>query len=340
MNKSATISISTNISKILPLPPLIIPDVYHVCLGITILISNGLLMYLIITRRQLWKRDHIRLMCMCITAIIMAVFYYLPYPWIVKNKKTFMHHLQNAKRDFLIASFNYLLTLHLIDKTIIIAYPLKFHHVVKTSTTWISTIVVWILSLVVAFFPVLTFRQYNIDNPTSNYVNCEVFANCIYYLVFYTVFFVIPAIIICCCQIYLCVIRFRHLRKIQSLTVTATEAEKQRAYASINKKRFKAVKSLILITGIFMVFTFPYYICLLIHVSLQIKSKLESRSQHKPLSTQIAIITNIIKAGLREAAFSYPALNPVVFICFSLDLRQVMKEFLTRSKRSLTLGET
>ncbi|RDD40459.1 rhodopsin [Trichoplax sp. H2] len=309
-----------------------------VFLGIFILISNGLLIYLILTRRHLWKRDHIRLINMCIAALFLSIFYYIPHHWISKNTTTFLYHLQYPIRDFLIASFNYHLTIDALEKTIIIAYPISHDRIIKTSRAFTSVAIVWLACLIIGFCPIFTFRKFSINNTSAIYSDLGIIrCNYVFYVAFYTFCFIIPIVIIFCCNIYLCIVSLRHLRKIQRLAKAANKERGRRHKIRLAIKQFRAVRVVILTTGTFMMLTFPYYICILIGFSLHTSRNPATILEQILLSKQSAYFAFTTKAVLQEIAFAFPAINPIILVQFTHDIRIAMSNFLHFTSRSRRL---
>lgn len=300
-----------------------ITSIYYGVIGLVALTANGSLAYIITSRRKLWKIHYLRLCSMCLISIILTALYYFPYYWAETSSRfAFFTVIHNPIRNFLMASFSYHLVFDTLDKVIIIAFPFRYKNFVRPSVAAITLIFSWLFSFFAAFYPVISplRRQGDTTFGAGNASDEE-----IYHYVFYSTCVIIPYIFVIICQSYIFVIALRHIKKIKYQQCKSTEEPMTERRRLIIKK-FKAARPLIITTATFIVLTLPYLTCLFISFSLA----------RLPIPIRIQLF-HILIPTLRASsiakgiAFSYPAVNPLIFAIFSQELRHSLTEFFRLS---------
>ena len=291
--------------------------IYYGIIGFVTIITNGSLVYFIVSRRKLWKLQNAKLCSMSMCGILFALLFCIPYPLTVLHKTNLLCFLKHPFRNFFMSCICLHLALIAIDRAITIIRPLQYSKVVNRKYTFVTLLIIWIAALFGSFYPILTFRtqakafSQNLC-PTSGKAADE-FS---YTIAFYCIYFLFPLLIMLICYGYILVIALRHVKKMNNHDIPNYNPLQNRKNILV-AKRFKAAVPFLIITGTFIALTVPQIICSMISVILA------------PLSFDVrksnfSLLIGCLKAsnyGLRELAFSYPALNPLIYVYFSRDIR-------------------
>lgn len=289
--------------------------IYYEMIGITALLTNGLLIYIILSRRKLWEIRNAKLCSMSVSGILFAILFCIPYPSTVLDKTSILCYLQTSLRNFLMSCICFHLALVAIDRAIIVATPFHYSALVNRRNTWICLIFVWVTAFVGSFYPVLTFRlvKRNSSNPCAQSGTAR--DELIYTICFYTLYYVSPLIVMLVCHGYTFFIALHHIKKINDQQLSTFDPVQKRK-SQLIAKQFRAAKPVIIITGTFIILTVPYIICSMVWL---IMGSIPYNIR-KPF---IPVIVNFLKAsdgGLRELAFAYPAINPLLYMWFDRDI--------------------
>ncbi|EDV26097.1 Beta-4C adrenergic receptor [Trichoplax sp. H2] len=317
-----SLSNTTNSDNVMRELPQII---YYEIIGFTALLTNGFLVYLILTRKRLWKIQNVKLCSMSMSGILFAILFCLPYPLVVMDPTNILCYLKTSLRNFLMSCMCLHLALIAIDRAITVGMPFHFSNFVNRRTTWIYLTLVWVMALIGSFYPVLTFRTVKRDDKNPCTTSGDAGDELIYNIFFYSFCYLCPLKIMLICHGYIFIIALRHLKQMNNEQYPSFDPV-QRRKSQLITKQFKAAVPLIIITGTFILLTLPYIICSMIALILG-SSPLKLRLRF------IRLIVNCLRAseyGLRELAFAYPALNPLLYIWLSRDIRSEIIEMCKR----------
>ncbi|EDV26096.1 uncharacterized protein TRIADDRAFT_55851 [Trichoplax adhaerens] len=319
-NDSVTDDPSRSTSIIREMPQIM----YYEIVGFTALLTNGTLVHLILTHRKLWKIHNVKLCSMSTSGLFFALLFCLPYPITVIYQVNFLCYLKNPLRNFLMSCICLHLALIAVDRTITIILPFSYSKVVNRKYTYVCLTIIWLTALVGSFYPLFTFRTQG-QNSTKN--SCptsgEITDELTYTLAFYSFCFLGPLLIMISCYGYIFFISLRHLKMINNHQIPSFLLVHNRK-SQLIARRFKAAVPFIIITGTFIALVVPQIICSMVALilgSLPFSIRVQS----------LQLLINCLKAsryGLRELAFSYPALNPLIYVYFSRDIRhEIINKF-------------
>lgn len=301
--------------------------IYYEIIGLVALLTNGSLVYFIVTRRKLWKLHNVKLCSMSMCGILFALLFCFPYPLTALYKASLLCYLRLPFRNFLMSCICLHLALIAIDRAITIIKPLRYSKLVNRKYTFFTLSTIWLAALFSSFYPVLTFRTQAKARgrnlcPTSGKATDELS----YTIAFYSFCFLCPLLIMLYCYGYILVIALRHLKKMNNHEIATYDPVQNRKSILITKQ-FKAAVPFLIITGTFITLTVPHIICSMISLIL---ASLPFELRRSNLSLLI-ICLKASDYVLRELAFSYPALNPLIYVYFSRDIRNEITNILNDS---------
>ncbi|EDV25146.1 D(5)-like dopamine receptor [Trichoplax sp. H2] len=185
-----------------------------------------------------------------------------------------------------------------------VKYPLRFKAVSSPTVAYISVPVIWIISILVGFMPLVTFMPYKIDT-------CVTFgrkdSDILYLVIVFAMLFFIPLIVIS--------VFYATIWKILKVNDINMERHRQRASGSSYERSYhvRAAKQTIIIVMVFAAFWLPFVLTFLLF-----------------LFDVIKIDQTIIIQPTQFIAFSYAGANPFIHYIQSSGLRHGTKVLFRR----------
>lgn len=263
-------------------------------------VTNSMLLYILIKKQHLRVVSKPILISIANASVLFAIFYILPrwgIPYFYLNP--ILCHILPALGQSFILTINFHVWIIAVDRYIFIVHPQR-HRAHCTKTTIRTTlVVVWIVTLIMPFVPLMTYSP--IDSENCDYIVQDNVSNAVFYLTYFILFFFVPVIIITIayCGI-LIMLHTRQKRYNQQLTMDSS--------ASVHKHHIKNGRTLVhmlILIGVFILFWLPFVLIFLI---LQLRTKTEAQLQALKVTQFIA--------------FSYPAINPMLYSYFTLKIRK------------------
>ncbi|EDV27026.1 D(1)-like dopamine receptor [Trichoplax sp. H2] len=266
-------------------------------IAIPTIITNSILLGLIFFTNDLKKATNSFMASMSAVGILWGAFYLLPRWSLINFIRTdwLFCSLSPQIGIFLTIIINLHLCLISIDKYIAIIYPFEYIRWASTLSISIAIVTVWILPLIVALLPQMTFRQLNYK--TCHVLNRQDLTSEKNYLIaVFSILFFIPI----ACMVLAYGNIFIVANKQLKLDLDQ-DAGKNKQSIVMN---IKAARYLSIIVGVFVVTWLPY-------VSFFFSMFLQPRKE---------LFTTFVT--LRYIAFCYPMVNPVLYGYFHYDTRK------------------
>ena len=296
-------NVSANSSRI-PFETTQAAIVYSFIVGLTIL-TNVSMLSLIIAVRKLHTMSNWIMASMFCTGIIFAVFYLLPrwvlyYQWVVKEP--IVCTVLPLTGIGVIVNLNLHLTLVSLDRYFCVIFPFKYEMRKTRVIARSSVAAVWFLSVLGAYLPLFTFLP-------PPYKRCTTLqpANRVHYVYLLTIFsvlFFFPLLVLIVTYTQILVIVNSHTQRDKIISRRASTP------LSVIKRNIRAIKHMAIMIGIFILFWLPYVIIFLVLYSY--KSVPKSTAQ--------------VIRSLQYLAFSYPAINPLLYGYFTASLRREIEK--------------
>lgn len=266
--------------------------------GLGAIIGNGVVLWLIITKRSL--RTISNLLLSSLAAADLLVGFVIQPVWIsIRYTAYNVDRVQTYGKavDYLWIHTTVATTFNLccvtLDRHIAIFHPLRYEDILSYTRCYVLIATVWFLSLVL---------------PCSRFLVEDVIGLSTLYISFTIITVLIPMIIIILCSIRILKAASVQFRRITVNTLQNQDAVKRR------KKNFKAAMTISIVVGLFVVCWLPSLITSLVH-----------HFSGKSTFTKLW-------APVEAAAFTSSAINPWVY-CLR---NEEFNEALTRTFRFLT----
>ncbi|RDD38287.1 D(1) dopamine receptor [Trichoplax sp. H2] len=293
-------------------------------LGFITLVTNSVLAYLILSRRRLRAINHNSIIAsMCFGCIIFAIFYCLLYPFNIISKASvnIFCPLFGPFRNFCLVILNLHLCLVGIEKYLLITYPLTVKLTRKTVLIIVTGI--WISGFTISFLPIFTYRPYNpkIFNGCVRIAYNQINKEIAYFIIFQIIIFVVPLMIMLYCYGYISILAFRHIRNIDRNYYVSNEVNND---VRLRKKNIRAAKPFIVMVGTFLLTWLPTII--FNTMVLIIPSTIGQNNSF--MRNFVASLNTFNVQVLRSIAFSYCAVNPLIYGYFNPEIRRAFYLFL------------
>ncbi|RDD38295.1 Neuropeptide Y receptor [Trichoplax sp. H2] len=292
-------------------------------IGFFSLLNNGLLIYLILSRRQLRKVMNIIISSMAIGTIIFAIFYCLLHPLEVLSFRinSIFCHLFGPFRNFSLANLSFHLSLLSLEKYIVIAYPFHSSQIITKFKIFLSLIFVWVGAFLLSFFPVFVLRKYDpIDRKCPKVGDAE--QEFIYFTCFYALAFGLPLAIMLFAYGSICRIALKHMRDIREKNLPGN-AEVHHEI----RRRVHAAKPLLIMVGTFFIMWTPYIIfTVIIFIYGRHAAQRQQLLFHHEIFAKLQAVHRDI---LLPVALSYCAINPIIYGFFNPGIRRAFVAMIT-----------
>ncbi|EDV21521.1 uncharacterized protein TRIADDRAFT_30368 [Trichoplax adhaerens] len=293
----------------------LLPDsnIYAIITGLTLL-TNVSMLCLVIKERKLHTMSNWILASMFCAGIAFAIAYLLPR-WVIFFKWNLYHSfaclILPMTGSGLIINFNLHLALVSLDRYFCFTSPFTYQRPQSRVIAKLAIASVWVLSSFTAYIPLFTFL---IPSPgkCAAQQRSEIYYN---YLctVFVILFFLPLAVLIVTYSRILWIVN-NHTQRRQEGIVRSNSVT-----ISAFHRNLRAIKYMIALIGLFILFWLPYIILFLVYYATSIAS----------------VHTLILIRNFQYLAFSYPAVNPILYVYFTPCMRHVMKKKLSRSIQSI-----
>ncbi|EDV27336.1 Trace amine-associated receptor 7e [Trichoplax sp. H2] len=273
--------------------------VYGVISGLTIL-TNISLLGLIISERKLHTTSNWIMASMFFTGIIFGLFYLLPrwtlyYQWLYKDPIACT--VLPLTGIGLIINLNLHLTLVSLDRYLCVMFPIRYKIRKTCLIVMLSVVAVWLLSILSAYLPLVTIliplpdrcAELTSSNPLHQ----------AYLILIFSVLFFFPLLVLIVTYTQILFIVNNHQRN---------KIMHQRGSTPISliKRNIRAIKCMAIMIGIFILFWLPYIVSLFMFFFPGLVTSTAQESVR----------------NLQYLAFSYPAINPLVYAYVTASLRR------------------
>ncbi|RDD37082.1 Somatostatin receptor type 4 [Trichoplax sp. H2] len=279
--------------------------VFIFCLTIA---TNLCMLSLIIFKKKFHCKSGWMKASMFFTGILFALLYLLPYRvlgtyWV---NNAFICTILRLAGPALIISFNFHWTIINVDRYFYYFYPQYYNGYRANIIVVLSVAAIWLISLLCVVIPLYTF-MYPLNEECINLYPSRFLSHFVYILIVFGLFFLIPLIIVLLLFSYiLCKINHRNLRQ---QMIPSGDAQTAIFMRRINTK---VVKHMAIMVGLFIIFWLPYIILSLMNTS------------GSSFSMTVAAILS------QYFAFSYPAVNPILYACLTAHYRGEIHRLLLK----------
>ncbi|RDD38001.1 Rhodopsin, GQ-coupled [Trichoplax sp. H2] len=276
-------------------------------------ITNSCLLYILIKKRHLKIVSRPILISIAIASILFAILYILPR-WSIPNiyHNPILCHILPVLGQSFILTINFHVWIIAVDRYIFIVHPQRHRAHCTRTTTWTILLVVWIITLLMPFVPLMTYSP--IDPKTCDYIVQDNLSNEIFYLTYFIVFFFVPLIIITVVYIGILIMLHSKQKRYRQQLSMDTYGLTQKHHI----KNGRTLAHMLTFIGVFVIFWLPFVLTFLI---LQLRPKTD-------LQLQVLKVTQYI-------AFSYPAFNPIIYSYFTLKIRREIFSMFRQCKNKL-----
>ncbi|RDD39264.1 Alpha-1A adrenergic receptor [Trichoplax sp. H2] len=275
-------------------------------ISILTIITNAGLLFILLKKRHSEIVSRSILISIAMASILFTILYLLPrwsIPYFYLNS-ILCYILPRLGQSFVL-NINFHVWMIAVDRYLFIVHPLGHRIYCTKKTTYIALIVVWIVTLIMPFVPLMTYSP--IDPGSCNYTVPDVLSNKIFYLAYFILFFFVPVTIIITAYSGILIMLYTRRRRYR-----------QRLIINIHRCALKSQSSnrrilayMLIFIGVFVLFWLPFVLVFLI---LQLRPK-----------TEFQLYTIGITQFL---AFSYPAVNPLIYSYFTLKIRKEITSML------------
>lgn len=302
--------------------------------GVIILITNIPLIYAILSQHRLRSLHNLMICSMNFCAIFFGLFYCLPYVLTVLYSDSFLCYISTPIRNFLTIAISLHLCLISVDKALIIGYPLRYPSISKSKSIAVIVSLIWSISLIVGFYPITYRTQYLAQRNLSCRPSVALVHEIPYHWFYYSILICFPILCMTISYGYIYCIAMQQWKKImdhEQLVSHDNIVIRKRHRISVH---LRTAMPLLAITGAFLIMHIPFYIVSTINFAvLSIIG-----SNPSAIFVYSSLLSNTIRAMhvLKELAFAYPAVNPLLYAYFDVAIRQVVvKVFRVRRDRSM-----
>lgn len=285
---------------------------YSIISALTIT-TNGLLIILIVMHRTLHNVSNTMITSMSAAAICYSLTYLLPrwalYEILQLRKNVAACTLLPLIGILFILILNSHICLVSFDRYVSVTRPFGYNRRATPRLAAALIAIVWLLPMLAIFIPLVTFLKFSghecVQLRPLDYIEHRV-----YLILLFTVLFFIPLVVLVFVYGRILIIVNDHTRRQQYFHSGPSSTPTHAILRNI-----KALRSMAIIVGVFILFWLPYVITFL---SLY-------------LSTTITRLQATVVRICQYFAFSYPAVSPLIYISFTADLRNhVLKYFRFR----------
>lgn len=278
--------------------------VFSFIVGLTVITNAGML-GLIIAVRKLHTMSNWIMASMFCSGIIFAVLYLLPR-WVLYYQGVSEDPIACTVLPFtgigLIVNLNLHLTLVSLDRYFCVMFPFKYE-MKKTRVIAMSSVAAcWLISILGAYLPLFTILIVDpnkcIGLQTANPVHYA------YLLTIFSVLFFFPLLVLIVTYTQILLIVNSHTQRDKIISRRASTP------LSVIKRNIRAIKYMAIMIGIFIIFWLPYVILFLLLNSYE----------------KVPIATAQIIRSFQYLAFSYPAINPLLYGYFTASLRREIEK--------------
>ena len=283
--------------------------------GTTILTNLGILLLMAYHRKLRQPPQAPYMISMFVGSFLSAVFYVLPRHINTKNSPMLLYPFTCSIMPYLGASFLVNLNFHIciltLNRYLSIEFPFRHLHYLSYKATACVLFCLWLLTAAIAALPLMTFVQYNGSICALNIIAKNENARLsqqIYLSVIFTCLLILPLACFLPCYARIFYIVNVHARRMQG------ETDSHGHQSSLNRRNIKAAKQIIILVTLFLICYLPFAIGFMI---------LNVRPGLKYTNTEIHLIQL-----LRFIAFSYAAVNPILFALYTADIKITIKMYL------------
>ncbi|EDV28374.1 uncharacterized protein TRIADDRAFT_53973 [Trichoplax adhaerens] len=284
--------------------------------GTTILTNLGILL-IIGWYRKLRQTPHAPYMIsMFIGSLLSSIFYVLPRHIKAGNNHMMQYPFPCSIMPYLGSSFLVNLNFHIciltLNRYLSIEFPFRNLYFLSHKVSVCILICLWLLTAAIAALPLMTFVQYN-SSRCAVYIIAENedarVSQQVYLTIIFTCLLILPLASFLPCYARIFYIVNVHARRMQG------ENDGHGHQLSLNRHNIKAARQIIILVTLFLICYLPFAITFMI---------LNVRPGLIYTTTEL----NIIHL-LRFVAFSYPAVNPILFAFYTADIKIAIKMSLS-----------
>ncbi|EDV24938.1 Beta-2 adrenergic receptor [Trichoplax sp. H2] len=300
-------------------------QVYWSVTGALTVVTNTSLLLLILLRRKLWTFSHRIIASMAFVGILFGAIYILPR-WANPDglQTPILCDITRQIGQSLVINLNIHICVISFDRYFAVMYPFNYPRQSTTRNLILLLISIWSIATVVPMLPLVTFRPVN-----ATY--CTIWANDLvaekaFLFAIFSILFFLPLVVILLTYTRIISTSYSHRQRMNSFNQKMT----RRRSLSIIIYDIKALRQMAILLCTFCLGFCPFVIMFII----QQEKISDPRTQ---VRSEALVITSFI-------AFSYPALNPLMYGYFSPDIRsecfKVFCKMFTFSKYNLETTST
>ena len=280
----------------------IFSQVYWGIIGALTVVTNALLLLLILLRRKLWTFSHRIIASMAVVGVLFGAIYILPRwanPYGLNTP--ILCDITRQIGQSLVINLNVHICVISFDRYFAVMYPFHYPRRSTTRNLILLILAIWSVATIIPMLPLVTFRPVN-----ASY--CTIWANDLvaekaFLFSMFSILFFLPLAVILITYIRIISTSFAHRQRMNSFNQKMT----RRRSLSIIIYDIKALRQMAILLVVFCLGFCPFVIMFIIQQEKISDSTTQVRSEALVITTFIA--------------FSYPALNPLMYGYFSPDIR-------------------
>lgn len=286
----------------------------YAAISVITLFTNITVLILIITERKLHAMSNWILASMFCAGAVFAMAYLLPrwvffYQWNIYYSYACL--VLPMTGSALIINFNLHLALVSLDRYFCVTLPFEYQRPQTRMIVRLAILIVWFISFFIAYVPLFTFL---IPSPGQciAQLSSRLYHN--YICTVFSILFFLPLIILITTYSRIFWIVNNHTQRSQGIIVRSNSTSISAFYRNV-----RAIKYMIVILGLFVIFWMPYIILFLAWFT----------------TSKITVQTLFLIRAFQYLAFSYPAVNPILYAYFTPCIRHVIQKKVSGSFHSI-----
>ncbi|EDV28702.1 Trace amine-associated receptor 1 [Trichoplax sp. H2] len=274
-------------------------------IGAAIIINNLTVMVIIISKKKLYTPTNIIMCSMFFDNILFACVYIYPRFTNPRFIQSWLYcSLTTVVGPMSLAIINLHLMSASLDKLIAMEYPVMYRNYSSVKVSITITIIIWIVALFTSFLPIFTYRQLRAGVCIQWLSGNQQYKEQIYNYVIICAFFIIPNIVMVYSYVRVYMIAKSH--SIGDDKIKAT-------YKRDSRHHYKTAYVLMTLAIVYFVTWTPFVVCYIFSLAITPDDLIHGRYPFYPTAVRVS----------QYLAFSYPAINPILYGYFIPTIRRV-----------------